>query len=159
MRITKLTTSASTGRRINRSVKLLHVDLLVSRTHRVRGLWVQLRLWRKIVVDRHRHSVAQLEDAGADDCFPRFQTRRDRNKIAARFADANKLLPDRLRFLAGLFILLSFDHINRIAVRAHTKRHCRDDERALFFRQHNFDLRQTSLVAARGPDFPRSPAE
>src|ERR1700731_2732100 len=58
IRITKLTTMASTGRLMKRSVNDF-MSILWSRIDRFR---IQLRLRREIVVDYHRHSIAQLED-------------------------------------------------------------------------------------------------
>src|SRR6266550_2226014 len=92
MRITKLTTRASTGRRIKRSVKDF-MPLFPLRIYRRR---IYLRLGREIVVDRYRHAVAQFENAGTDDRLASFQSRRHRHKIAARLPDAHKLLPDHL---------------------------------------------------------------
>src|SRR5437763_14642085 len=63
------------------------------------GGFLQLR--RELVVDRDRHAVAQFEYAGSDDDLTRLQSGRDRNEIAARFADPHELLPDHLRFLPG----------------------------------------------------------
>src|SRR5207237_8498363 len=63
MRITKLTTIASTGRLMKRSVND-DMSIFALRIHRRR---IQLRLRREIVVDLHRHAVAQCANAGADD--------------------------------------------------------------------------------------------
>src|SRR6266568_4795833 len=78
MRMTKLTTIASTGRRMKRSVKdfmsiLEHVEL----ASRVRRLRIKLWLGREIIVDCHRHAVAQFEHARAYDRLPGFQSLRD----------------------------------------------------------------------------------
>src|SRR6266404_3678685 len=81
MRMTKLTTIASTGRLMKRSVKDF-MSILGSRIH-----------WR------------------------RFQPVIDRYEIAARFAHPNKLLTNRLRFLATLGVLLFLDYENRISKR------------------------------------------
>ena len=72
--------------------KRFHLELR-SAIDRVR---IHLRFRSEIIVDRDRHSVAQLEDARAHDGFARLQSLVDRNKIAARFAHADELLPDRL---------------------------------------------------------------
>src|SRR4029453_12376643 len=83
-----------------------HVDLRSLRIYWVR---IYLRFWREIVVDRHRHSVSQFENPCAYNDFAGLQSLRDRDKIAARFTDAHKLLPNHLRFSAGLFIFLFVD--------------------------------------------------
>src|ERR1700730_14747788 len=183
MRITKLTTSASTGRRIKRSVKdfmsilsgertrlacwrwrrnehamaralpssrdenqLLTApsslltstrfrhSTLVLRHSPSRIRWLRIYLWfrREIVVDRHRHAVAQFENPGPHYRFTRLQSRGDGDKIAARLAHAHKLLTDGLRFLIGLRVLLLLDHKNRVPERR--VRHCasRNNERFMF---------------------------
>src|ERR1700704_4318680 len=94
MRMTKLTTIASTGRLMKRSVK----DCMSILGLRVHWRRIHLRFGREIVVDRHGHAVAQFENARAHHRFARFQSVVDRNEIAPRFAHAHKLLPDRLRF-------------------------------------------------------------
>src|SRR4051812_941683 len=83
MRMTKLTTIASTGRRMKRSVNDFMSILRVDRR------WIDLRLRRQIVVDRYRHSVAQFEHAGAYDRFATFKAFVDRDEIAPRFAHAH----------------------------------------------------------------------
>src|SRR6266850_3028477 len=102
MRMTKLTTIASTGRLMKRSVKDF-MSILGSRIHRRR---IHLRFRREIIVDRYRHSIAQFENSRAHDGFIRFQPVDNRNEIAAGFAHPNKLLTNRLRFLAALRVLL-----------------------------------------------------
>src|SRR5439155_19958575 len=111
MRMTKLTTIASTGRLMKRSVKHF-MSTFVS------GIdWSRIHLWlrREIVVDRYRHSVAQFENSCAHDGLVRFQSVGNRYEIAARFADAHKLLPNYLRFFSSLRVVLFLDHKNRIA--------------------------------------------
>src|SRR5882724_8887344 len=99
IRITKLTTSASTGRLMKRSVK----DFMsLFRSLRIDWLRIYLRVRRQIVVDRHRHSVSQFENSRTHDGFANFQSLRNRNEIAARFTDTHKLLSNHLRFFAGL---------------------------------------------------------
>src|SRR3979411_1257444 len=88
MRMTKLTTIASTGRLMKRSVKDV-MPILGSRIHRRR---INLRFRRESIVDRYRHSVAQFENSRAYDGFIGFQSIGNRHEIAARFAHSNKLL-------------------------------------------------------------------
>src|SRR5207302_3530566 len=108
MRITKLTTIASTGRLIKRSVK----EFMSIFALRIYWRRIELRLWREIVVDRDRHSVAQLENSRAHDGFIRFQSIDNRHEIAARFAHPNKLLTNHLRFLPALRIFLFLNYKN-----------------------------------------------
>src|SRR5437762_5107774 len=86
MRTTKLTTSASTGRLMKRSVKDFMLLRRFLRIHRIR---IYLRFRRKIVVDRHRHSVSQFENSCAHNCVASLQPLGDRDEIAARFTDAD----------------------------------------------------------------------
>ncbi|MEY2541470.1 MAG: hypothetical protein QOI22_1072, partial [Verrucomicrobiota bacterium] len=66
---------------------------LASRIHRLR---IHFRFWSQIVIDHDRLSIAQFEDASSHHRFARFQSRRDRHEISARFAYAHELLADRL---------------------------------------------------------------
>src|ERR1041384_1624358 len=138
MRMTKLTTIASTGRLMKRSVNdfmsILGID----------WLWIQLRFGRELVVDRHRHSVAQFENTCADNGLAAFQAVSDRHKITARFADFHKLLPDRLRFFTGLVVFLFLDHENRIAKWRIGNGRAGNDECLVFFRQLDFHFREHS---------------
>src|SRR6266853_5321352 len=91
MRMTKLTTIASTGRLMKRSVKdfMSRISIFASRICRRR---IHLRFRRESIVDRYRRSVAQFENSRAHDGFIRFQPIENRHEIAARFAHPNKLL-------------------------------------------------------------------
>src|SRR5207244_6793267 len=113
MRMTKLTTIASTGRLMKRSVKDF-MSILGLRIHR---RWIHLRFRRESIVDRYRHSVAQFENSRAHDGLIRFKPIGNRHEIAARFAYPNKLLTNRLRFLTRLGVLFFLDHKNRISKR------------------------------------------
>src|SRR4030081_3261252 len=73
--ITKLTTIASTGRFMKRSVNDFILMLRIGRG------WVELRLGREFVVDRDRYAVTQFENASAHNRFACLQSLRDRNKI------------------------------------------------------------------------------
>src|SRR5437868_9459153 len=92
IRMTKLTTIASTGRLMKRSVKDV-MSLFALGIYRRR---VYLRLRCEIVVDHHRHPVAQFENSRAHDGLVRFQSIENRYEIAARFAHPDKLLTNRL---------------------------------------------------------------
>src|SRR2546423_11802030 len=61
---------------------------------RIGRLWIQLRFWREIVVDRYRHPVAQFENARAHNCLVAFESVRNGDEIAAGFTDADELLPN-----------------------------------------------------------------
>jgi hypothetical protein len=58
MMIIRLTTIASTGRVMNRSVK----DF-IARSSGIRWVWGELEIGRQFVVHDHAHAVAQLEYA------------------------------------------------------------------------------------------------
>src|SRR6266403_3181157 len=64
IRITRLTTRASTGRRIKRSVMFF-----TAKRSTVGRLGRELGLRRELVIDHDVHSIAQLEDAGAHHLF------------------------------------------------------------------------------------------
>src|SRR5437763_17219450 len=135
MRITKLTTSASTGRLMKRSVKDFmqksqvrtgdatpssrppargragsnissFVFRALSFASRVHWVRIDLRVRRQIVVDRHRHSVSQFENSGAHNSFAGFQSFRNRHEIAARMTATHKLLSNHFPLFAGLFVFL-----------------------------------------------------
>src|SRR5450631_3161676 len=87
MMMTRLTTTASTGRRMKTSV----IFMEGSRS-------VVLRFWRllegggQFVVDGHGLAVAELEHAGADDCFTFFEPFGDCHEITPLFSEADELL-------------------------------------------------------------------
>src|SRR5215467_7917297 len=83
IRITRLTTTARTGRLTNKSV------MRISALFRIRSPFVG-RL--NLVVDENRRTVAKLENARRDDFLLRLNTRQHRNLIAARRAKLHKLL-------------------------------------------------------------------
>src|SRR5947208_1007996 len=64
IRIRRLTTRATTGRRMKRSVNFMAVSLLLDHGRR------DLDLRREIVAHHHRCAVAQLEGAAAHDGLP-----------------------------------------------------------------------------------------
>src|SRR5438105_13116846 len=92
MRMTKLTTIASTGRLMKRSVN----DFIGFLSLRIYRGWISLWFGRELIVDRHRHPVAQCEYASAHNCFPRLQLIGNRYEIATVFVDAHKVLLDGL---------------------------------------------------------------
>src|ERR1039458_8672629 len=78
IKITRFTTRASTGRRMNRSVKDFMSATSGSTVGRA-GRQVVLR--RQVVVLDHGHPIAQLEDAGTDDPLAGLEARFDAHKI------------------------------------------------------------------------------
>src|SRR3954470_1846299 len=108
IKITRLTTSARTGRRMKRSVKVFtKMESTVGRFRR------ELRLGREFVVDDDVHAVAQFKDAGAYDLLARFCPVRYGDEIAAGFSGPDKSLAQNQRFLLRFFIRLFFNHENR----------------------------------------------
>src|SRR5258708_1692131 len=89
IKITRLTTMARTGRRMNKSVKdfisLPEIKSTVRRIFR--------RLRHDVVVNRHRRTVAEFEKPGAYDAITGFQSRQHAHRIAMRLSRADKLLP------------------------------------------------------------------
>src|SRR5664279_2977238 len=87
IKITRFTTRARTGRRMNRSVKDF-MDAIRGSTIRRVGRQVVLR--RQVVVLDHRHAVAQLEDAGADNALAGLEARFNAHKIPPSALGADK---------------------------------------------------------------------
>src|SRR5215471_1640803 len=81
IRMTRLTTSASTGRRMNRSVHFISAVLRLRR---------RIAAGLGLIVHEHRRSVAQLEHARGDDLLAGLHAREDRDQIAARIADLHE---------------------------------------------------------------------
>src|SRR5262245_6314609 len=106
IRMTRLTTTARTGRLTNRSVSRISVVLRL-RSRLVTGL--------NLVVDYNRSTVAKLENAGGHNLCRRLKTRDNRNLIATRRADFHKLLAHTAIGLA-FRILHLFDHVDGISV-------------------------------------------
>src|SRR5256885_4536866 len=114
MTMTRLTTSASTGRRTKMSVNDF---IYVGRAapfffSRLRWSGRDFRFWCEFVIDHDRHPISQFENARAHNDFTRLQSLSHRDKITARFSCADKLLPDHFRFLAALRILFLFNYKN-----------------------------------------------
>src|SRR5260370_5621565 len=93
MTIRRLTTTARTGRRMNRSVNFIASSLVVG------GLGSGFAGGRQFVVDRQRAAVVELEGAARDDGLARVQPGRDPHQIAAPLAEAHELLPRHQRLL------------------------------------------------------------
>src|SRR5215471_11663919 len=92
IRITRFTTSASTGRRTNRSVSFMLAVLRLGRGV-VRGLY--------LVVDDDGGAGAELEHPGGHDLFAGLDARDDRNLVAASVAELHEALLDAAVALAS----------------------------------------------------------
>src|SRR6202162_3253456 len=112
MKIIRLTTVATTGRLMNRSVKLISF----SRPSTVGRVRRQLAVRLDLVIDSHAGPALQPKHAGSDYFIARLQSGNNRNHVAARLTKLNKLL-------LHSFILFSFrvfhfgDDENGIAIR------------------------------------------
>src|ERR1700730_3410361 len=126
-RIIKLTTLASTGRRMNMSVKFMPEGPALP----VVRLWIDVvrRLHR--VVHHDRRVIAQLELAGGDDDVAFLDAGEQRDLIAARLAGGDEGLPgDRLRLAVGALALV-VDHVDEVAVGIVDDRRLRQRDQAL----------------------------
>src|ERR1019366_8211346 len=135
IRITRFTTRASTGRRMNRSVKDF-MDAPGGSTVGRTGGHVVLR--RQVVVLDHGHAVAELEDAGADNTIPGLEAGLDTHEVAARAARPDELLPHRQLRLVVVFARLRLDHIDGVSVGSAQDGGGRNDYHRLLFRQEDF---------------------
>src|SRR5467141_3826476 len=101
--IRRLTTSATTGRRMKRSVNFMRGPFPGSLVHRLR---VDLRLRGQLVPHHHRRAVAQLEGAAAHDRLSRGQAVHHRDQVSAALTQANELLVSDQGRIAGRVALL-----------------------------------------------------
>src|ERR1043166_6065867 len=111
----RLTTVATTGRRMNKSVNLMRSLARWRWLHVGRGR-VCLVPRLHAVVDLHRDAAAQLEDAGTDHLVARLEAGSNGHLVAAGRAKFHELL---LHFLAGLAVRAPFvfDEEDRVAIR------------------------------------------
>src|SRR5882724_12861229 len=86
--IRRLTTRATTGRRMKRSVNFMRGPFPGSLVHRLR---VDLRLRGHLVLHHHRRAVAQLEGAAAHDRLSRGQAVHHRHQVSAALTQADEL--------------------------------------------------------------------
>src|ERR1035441_3331913 len=135
IRITRFTTRASTGRRMNRSVKDFMGAPRGSTVGRTGGHVV---LRPQVVVLDHGHAVAELEDAGADNTIPGLEARLHTHEVAARAARPDELLPHRQLRLVVVFARLRLDHIDRVPVRSAQDGRGGYDHHGLLFREQDF---------------------
>src|SRR2546427_17378 len=108
MTIRRLTTRATTGRRMNRSVNFI-VGSLVYGFRRPLGARSQL------VVHHPRPPVAQLEGAAAHDGLSRRHAGDDRGEVSPPLAQPDELLVRDQAGIAGLVLLL-LDGEHRVAI-------------------------------------------
>src|SRR6267142_3833015 len=85
IRIRRLTTSATTGRLMNRSVNFICASA-------VHGLGRDLGARRQIVPHHHGHPIAQLEGAAAHHRLVGLEPGEHRHQVAAALAEAHELL-------------------------------------------------------------------
>src|SRR6266481_7606765 len=107
--IRRLTTRATTGRRMNRSVNFIGCSL-------VHGLRRHLGARSQIVLHHDADAVAELEGAAADDGLSGRQTGSDRDEVSAPLSQPDELLVRDQSGIAGRILLL-LDGEDRIAVR------------------------------------------
>src|ERR1700685_395043 len=115
IRITRLTTTARTGRRMKRSVKFTELGLGLPARSGVARLGRELGVRDEGIVDVDRASRPQAEHAGGDDGVPFLQAREDRHEVAAPDAEAHDLLADNLLLLAGRRVRLLVDNVDGVA--------------------------------------------
>src|SRR5579872_4867 len=139
MRITRLTTIASTGRFTNRSVNFIETSCLASsytETSRSAfcdcqlrlafcGIWIRtiLRLNRIIYLDRS--GIAQPENSGADNLIAGVYPGNHSHLIAPAAFEFHNLLAHTAIRLSGFRILHIRYHIYGVAVRSVVNRRCR----------------------------------
>src|SRR5580704_12509486 len=126
-RIIRLTTLASTGRRMNTSVKFMPEGPALP----VVRLWIDVvrRLHR--VVHHDRRLVAQLELTGGDDDVAFLDASEQRDLIAPSLAGGDEgLSGDRLRLAVGVLALV-VDDIDEIAIGIVDDRRLRQRDQAL----------------------------
>src|SRR2546428_9673086 len=107
IRMTRLTTIARTGRLTNRSVRRILTIL------RLRSRFVT---WLNLIVDENGRTVAKLEHTRTDGLFARLEAGQDRDLIAARGTELDKLLAHAAIGLT-IRVLEVCDNEHRIAVR------------------------------------------
>src|SRR5918992_5013337 len=135
IRITRLTTIASTGRLMKRSVNRIGCSSVVFR----RGRRIVAGLHR--VVDEDRDPVPQLEHAGGHHFVARIDAREHRHLVAARRAGLDELLPHAAIRLA-VFALHLGDDEDRIAVGRVADGRCRQRDDFLARTELNLGLHE-----------------
>src|SRR3954470_11331336 len=108
IRIRRLTTSATTGRRMKRSVNFMCRSLVYGpRRHLGPG--------RQIVPHHYRHAIAQLEGAAAHHGLAGLEPGDHRDQVAAALAEADELLVGNESGVA-LVVLLLLDGEDRVTI-------------------------------------------
>src|SRR5712671_3392497 len=127
--IRRLTTRATTGRRMNRSVNFIGGSF-------VHGLRRHLGARSQIVLHHDAHAVPQLEGAAADHGLPGRQAGGDRDEVSAPLSQPDEFL---VRDQAGVArrVLLLLDGEDRVAVgRVEDRRGGDHQHRPLLGREH-----------------------
>src|SRR5215472_615459 len=138
IRITRLTTMAMTGRRMNRSVNFICSPFFGSLFG---GFRRQLSRRREGVVDAHRHAIAQLEGAAAHHRLAGIEPRDYRDEIPAALADSDKPLLGYRLWLAGRILGLSDDE-HGIAVGGVDHAGRRNHRHLMLLVRENLDVRE-----------------
>src|SRR6185295_18794770 len=133
IRIRRLTTSATTGRRMKRSVNFMSGPL---RPSLIDGFGRHLDLGRELVLHHYGGVVAQLEGAAGDDGLALGDAGDDLHQVALALAQADELLPGDQGSFAGV-VLLFFHREDGVAIRRVEHGGGGDDQdAALVRRQH-----------------------
>src|ERR1039458_6671835 len=135
IRITRFTTRASTGRRMNRSVNDFMGAPWESTIGRAGG---QVVFRCQIVLLDHGYAVLAVEDARTDNTAPGLEARLDAHEVSARVARPDELLPHRQFGLPVVLARLRLDHIHRVPIRSAEDRGGRYDHHGLLFGQQHF---------------------
>src|SRR5262249_41153274 len=138
IRITRLTTIAMTGRRMNRSVNFICSPFFGSLPGGF-GRW--LGGGREGVVAAHRHAVAQLEGAAAHHRLAGFEPRDDRDEIPPALAHPHKPLVGYRLWLAGRILGL-FDDEHRVAEWGVDHAGPRNHRHRMLLARENLDVRE-----------------
>src|SRR5512142_333070 len=136
MTMTRLTTTAMTGRRMKRSVNFMVAPSSV--LGRPRG---EQRLGREGVVHGHRRAVPQLEGAARDDRLALAEPGGHRDEVPSAFAGPDELLPHDGGRLAGAVLLL-LDGEHRVPVGREEDGRGGDGEHPLLLAREDLDVRE-----------------
>src|SRR6266542_2693902 len=129
IRITRLTTTARTGRRTKRSVNFMFAALLA-----VFGFRSRVVAGLRLVVDLDGGAVAELEDARGHDFLPLLEAGGDRDLVSARGAELDDLLTHAAIDLAVGLLQVRHDE-DGVAVRRVVDRGGRERDDRLARRQ------------------------
>src|SRR6266566_1203597 len=131
IRMRRFTTSATTGRLMNRSVNFMR-----SPVHRLRR---HLGGGSQVVPHHHGHAVAELEGATAHHRLARLEPGDHRHQVAASLAEADELLVGEEPRVPGLVLLL-LDGEHRVPVGGVEDRGARDHQHRPLLGGEDFDV-------------------